>query len=79
MSDPVFCWGSWGLAFRVFASAASRLGFRFLCFLYNVVAPGGCSNKDSRPRSNLGIKRVLFFGFKGIIREPTLSKKEIGA
>ena len=32
----------------------------------------------TRPRSNLGIKRVSFFGFKGNILEPPTLNKETG-
>ena len=32
--------------------------------------------RPTRPRSNQGIQRVPFSGFKGIIREPQHSEKE---
>ena len=51
------------------------MGFRLSALGFRVQGLGFNELRFSRPKSNLGTKRVPVFGVEGLIREPKLPKK----
>ena len=72
------CFGLFGKGILDFSS----LVFGYPCLITFVKRTGIKKNKfrvqGPRPKSSLGVKRVPVFAFKGLMREPTLEKGNIG-